>query len=87
MRRKDWSADVDGEEKYIMRFSSSGVQPVEEKLQWLVGRVGLCFNEDVHSGDVLLLLGYNEENSRLVLNRCHSTRVSSCVNLCSFPII
>lgn len=82
-----WSADFGGQEVYIMTFSSAGVQPAEEKLQWLVGRVGMCVGDGMNSQSILLVLKYEDETSRLLLQRCHSPVVTSCTGVCSFPLV
>jgi len=83
-----WSADFDGQERYIMTFSSAGVQPVKEKVHWLAGRIGVCFEDDwANAKDMLLILKYDHKTSRMVLKRCSSTAVSSCIDVCSFPVI
>lgn len=82
-----WSADIDGQEVYIMTFSSAGVQPAEEKLQWLVGRLGVCVDVESQKANELLLLNYDDMTLRMVLKRCSAASASSCVDVCSFPIL
>lgn len=79
----DWSTNVDGQEQHVMTFSSTGVDPVEEKLRWLVARLDNCF-EDLQDKNLLVFMSY--EKSLLFLKRCETVWLSSCVAVCSFPV-
>jgi len=82
-----WSTDYDGEEVFIMTFSSAGVQPIEEKLQWLAGRLQLCMEESLPSEKSVLLVSQQDRaGPQLLLSRCTSTRKTSCEEICSLSV-